>query len=288
MRTLYAAAMWLVVLLLCAGAAQWTGPDSQVKANPKVKALSMEKYGIAVSAESEQMDTSGKIEPSVMNEPQALKQGELLAIGDSLTEGVGDKSGGGYVEQVRLHLEEAQARPLTLLNLGKNGIRSDQLLDNLEKDETQFALRQAQCVLLSIGGNDLMHVVKANFLDLALAQFEEALTEYEQNLMSIMDQIRAENGQAPVYILGLFNPFQLWFADLPEMALILEAWNGAIQTVAGQYEDVFFVQIDHMFEEHGADMLGEDFFHPNAAGYDWIAKQVLRVMAQSENRGNAM
>ena len=43
-------------------------------------------------------------------------------------------------------------------NLAQNGLTSEELIDMLETDDVQQAVKNADMVCLSIGGNDLLHI----------------------------------------------------------------------------------------------------------------------------------
>lgn len=84
---------------------------------------------------------------------------QIVALGDSLTAGTGDNTGKGYVGRVREKLEKETGKPVFVLNnLAIPGYKSDQLLADLALKKTQDALAQADIILLTIGGNDILLV----------------------------------------------------------------------------------------------------------------------------------
>src|SRR5699024_2321593 len=78
------------------------------------------------------------------------------AIGDSLTQGVGDEEdNGGYVGI----LEDTINKDNDLVeidNFGKRGNRTDQLIDRMEEPEIKESLEEADIILITIGANDIM------------------------------------------------------------------------------------------------------------------------------------
>ena len=80
--------------------------------------------------------------PSVPVQPQVTalpgqtpekNQLRIVAIGDSLTKGVGDSTGEGYVKQVVDSLAADPDKQAELVNnLGISGLRADQLAENLK------------------------------------------------------------------------------------------------------------------------------------------------------------
>ncbi|GBF75381.1 hypothetical protein PA598K_03784 [Paenibacillus sp. 598K] len=97
------------------------------------------------------------IEPEQATEQAERQELRITALGDSLTRGVGDPNGRGYVNQVLDGLGEKLEVPVRLNNnLAVSGMRADELADKLESDSGyQYAIRQADLILLTIGGNDL-------------------------------------------------------------------------------------------------------------------------------------
>ena len=49
-------------------------------------------------------------------------------------------------------------------NLAKRGRRSDQLIEQLEEPEIQASVKKADLIYLTIGGNDIMKVVKEQLI----------------------------------------------------------------------------------------------------------------------------
>ena len=80
----------------------------------------------------------------------------VLALGDSLTRGTGDETGQGYVGIVTEQLkEELVPRGVTVYNLGINGQDSSQLLQQLGQKNIIRQVKEADIILMTIGGNDL-------------------------------------------------------------------------------------------------------------------------------------
>src|SRR5699024_12036284 len=111
--------------------------------------------------------------------------------GDSLKQGVSDsQKKGGYVGI----LERTINRENQLAHFekyGKRGDRTDQLIDRLDSTEIQASIREADIILITIGANDIMQVVKENITNLTYEQFTEARTKYESRLQSLFNKIKA-------------------------------------------------------------------------------------------------
>jgi len=111
----------------------------------------------------------------------------LVALGDSIALGIGDETGGGYVERLRAGLEAVRGREIRAVNLGVNGLRSDQLLKRLdEKPDILETVSEAGIITVSVGGNDLARIVKKHVLELEAGLFEEGRTRFAEHLSSII------------------------------------------------------------------------------------------------------
>ena len=57
----------------------------------------------------------------------------------------------------------------------KEGVRSDQLIQQLEDADIQAIVKEADVILMTIGGNDIMKVVKKNLFNLTEEPFYDEL-----------------------------------------------------------------------------------------------------------------
>ncbi|MCB5238856.1 MULTISPECIES: SGNH/GDSL hydrolase family protein [Bacillaceae] len=209
--------------------------------------------------------------------PQELS---IVSVGDSLTQGVGDSTGkGGYVPYLQNLLEETKGvNKADFINYGVRGNRSDQLLKRIKTEEVSESLKKADGVILTIGGNDIMKVVRKNFTNLQVDSFNEQLSDYERNLNEVLSIIRENNPNAVIILVGVYNPFIKMFSDIKEMNQIVADWNRTSEKVLAQYEHTYFVSIENIFENPTSDLLYEDYFHPNDQGYQLIAEAIYNKM----------
>lgn len=78
----------------------------------------------------------------------------LVALGDSLSRGIGDAEGKGYVGLLRVKLEEGNPE-VQLANLAVSGATSEDLLEQLKERGTLRSISRADLITFTIGGNDL-------------------------------------------------------------------------------------------------------------------------------------
>ncbi|MUV37479.1 uncharacterized protein JNUCC1_01285 [Lentibacillus sp. JNUCC-1] len=207
----------------------------------------------------------------------------VTAIGDSLTQGVGDQyDSGGYVGILERTVNTNSDTTVTFDNYGKRGNRSDQLLKRLEKEEIQDSIKDADVVLITIGANDVMQVVKQNITNLTFEPFTAERERYKERLESIFDKVTELNSDADIYLIGFYNPFQQYFQNVEELDEIINEWNRTSRTVANGRDKATFIPIDDLFSNTEEELFAEDHFHPNYSGYRLMAERVLEYTGQEE------
>lgn len=221
------------------------------------------------------------IKPNPTATDTVANQRLIVSVGDSLTEGIGDSTdNGGYLPYLEGELEgEPRIQAIQMMNYGIKGNRSDQLLQRLTNKKIRQDITEADSIVVTIGGNDIMKVFKQHFTDLDMNQFTMAKREYEANLRQILDKIRRYNPSAPIYLVGIYNPFSKAMADLYELELIVSDWNKSGEQIISEYEAAYFIEIEDIFKNAEEDVLyTEDYFHPNDRGYELIATRIYQNM----------
>lgn len=233
-----------------------------------------------------------------------------VAIGDSLTEGIGDSTNsGGFVPLVARDLEKKLGlNGVQVDNFGKNGDRSDQILKRIKKDEDiQKGIASADVITLTFGGNDLMKVVKGDIFSLTEKSFEKPLKSYQKGVKKLLDEIRTYNEQAPIYVIGIYNPFYLYFPEITEMQDIVNNWNTGTEEVVDEFSNAYFIPINDLLYKGSDGDVGivsegtissseaaqditndalyeEDHFHPNNLGYQIMASTVRDEMLKTKDK----
>lgn len=224
---------------------------------------------------------------------------ELVAIGDSLTQGVGDTTdSGGFVPLIAKKLQASYSlQTVETANYGVSGNRSDQILKRIKNDEEiRSSLESADVITLTVGGNDLMKVIKSElFHDLTVDSFEEPLKEYQEGLEELFNEIRVLNASAPIYLFGIYNPFYVYFSEIEEMQTIVSNWNDGTESVVEAQENSHFIPINDLLYsglngESGITSDSEtneliydyDHFHPNNLGYQMMANALYDRMNETQ------
>lgn len=226
-----------------------------------------------------------------------------VAIGDSLTEGVGDTTNqGGFVPLLADSLSSAYGYQVATSNYGVSGNTSQQILKRMtEKKAIQDDLKKANLMTLTVGGNDVMAVIRKNLTTLKVSSFTQPAKAYQKRLRQIIEVARSENPNLPIYILGIYNPFYLNFPEMTEMQEVIDNWNNQTEAVTAEYEGVYFVPINELLykgldgEEGIVESSGQqtqiindvlftgDHFHPNNTGYRIMSTAVMEKISETKS-----
>lgn len=221
-------------------------------------------------------------EPTRLQVPYGVFPDDLLflGLGDSLTVGIGDElQKDGYLGRMKdVFLESDSVEGVDLINTAKRGRRSDQLMTLLSSGDLDKEIQEASHIYLSIGGNDIMRVIKRDLFSLNLDAFEEEQIFFETRYFHILHYIRQLNPQAPITALGLYNPFSLITIESQEVETIVTNWNQSIEDTLVEFEGTCFVPVQDLFYTNTNLVYHTDFFHPNASGYESIAGRMTRTI----------
>ncbi|HEM5994281.1 TPA: SGNH/GDSL hydrolase family protein [Streptococcus suis] len=221
-----------------------------------------------------------------------------VALGDSLTEGVGDTTGqGGFVPLLAQSLTNDYGYEVDYKNFGVSGNTSNQILKRMKEDgELISYLKTADLLTLTVGGNDLRKAIIKNIANLKVSTFDKPAKDYGKRLDTIIMTARKNNPNLPIYVVGIYNPLYLNFPELTEMQTIVDNWNTMTEQITEKYQDVYFVPINDLLykglegeagiSQNGSQVTNnllyeEDSFHPNNTGYEIMKKAILERMNET-------
>lgn len=243
----------------------------------------------------------------VMTKPSTSDKKKVVtyvAIGDSLTKGVGDSTNqGGFVPLLAQSLTNETDLEFKAINYGVAGNTSSQILSRMrEKKEIRKDLKQAQLLTITVGGNDLRKAILEDTSNLDLDRFDKPSKTYVKNLKQIIELARKDNPDLPIYVVGIYNPLYLNFPDLTELQTLVDQWNQRTEETLSAYQGVYFVPINDLLykgidgqsgvteSELGKEtvtndaLYDEDSFHPNNTGYEIIKEAVLEKIHATEKK----
>lgn len=206
----------------------------------------------------------------------------ITALGDSLSQGVGDEDNmGGYVGRLTREIREwPGVYGAAIENTAKRGRRSDQLLSMFQQGELTGPVAEADYVVMTMGGNDIMRIVKRDLFSLNVEAFLEELDVYENRFENIFSSIRSINPNVPIIMIGIYNPFSLITDEINEFDEIIASYNGAMKEATEEDPQACFVPVDDLFIGNKNLVYHTDFFHPNSRGYDVMTERILERMEE--------
>ncbi len=198
-----------------------------------------------------------------------------VAIGDSLTRGVGAFFGPGFVFRYIKMTEQILRKKVLLHRFGKNGATTSQILDMIQHPLTERAIQYANIITITAGGNDLIDAEELYFKTDNEIVFEESLYRAKNNLSLMIDHIvKLKNydlNHVMINIVNLYNPTpfiyetQKWIQSYNYF--LLEKVTDHIQ-VADAYS---------AFYGRTKQLLSFDHIHPNKRGYQAIAQSLTNI-----------
>ncbi|MFC6165382.1 SGNH/GDSL hydrolase family protein [Lactiplantibacillus dongliensis] len=183
------------------------------------------------------------------------KRLKLVAVGDSLTEGIGDEKEGGYVGQIKQTLTSKQHLTVTTTNAGKSGDRSDQILARVNKSTTlQHQIAAADVLTVTVGGNDLLQTLEGSITSNNTAKnnstVAKAQTTYAAKLTKLFNRLRQLNPNASLFVFSIYNPIYVNFPNVTAITDYVQQWNEQTQTTLDHYQKAYFMSINTVMS-HG-------------------------------------
>ena len=199
---------------------------------------------------------------------------QIVSLGDSLTRGVGDKEGIGYVGRMKEDLQKDYKQKIALTNLAVSGAKMPDLLKQIESNGAQYSIKQADVIVLTIGGNDLFPGWES-LGKIDLETYRPDTETFQNEAKKIIEEIRKLNTDSPIFWLGLYNPFED-IEDLKGSSNIVVDWNASLEKLALNDKNVYITPTFDLFQNRGKDLLYSDHFHPNEVGYTYMAERLVQ------------
>lgn len=220
-----------------------------------------------------------------------------VALGDSIAYGYGleDRENDSYVGQVRHFLEERYDQVI-LSNFGENGMRSEELLDALTNPENEryasyrATVRYADYVTLSIGSNDLLHLIKVDFdmeetVRREEANFRKACQDFSVNFVQIIEELHAINPKAKIYANNIYNPAKR-IKSLESVYDVAEYYIVLLNRAFFASEKYKLADVKKTFDKQEKSMINVSIKgreidpHPSKEGHTLIAYTVIKEMTE--------
>src|SRR4051812_15772170 len=140
------------------------------------------------------------------------KKIDYVALGDSLAAGhtpYGVKVGRGFTDIISEELAKKNMLASFNKDFAMTGETSDGLLETLKRTEVQQALKEAELVTIISGANDFideMYNPADESINADLVKATALLNKVASNLTSAIQQVKALNSEADIYLFGYYFP----------------------------------------------------------------------------------
>lgn len=194
-----------------------------------------------------------------------------VILGDSVARGTGDESRRGIAG----NLDDALApRRAPTINLGIDGARTFVVKRLVARPSARDALRAADAVILSIGGNDLYGDSFARLLAGVWPGHQRARALAK--VAGVVAEVRRVNPAAQIYVLGLYNPYR-HSALAAFLDTQVNLWDAQLIERFAASRRVTVIRVCDLLDRD--DRISTlDHFHPGAGGYKAIAERIAAAL----------
>ena len=226
-----------------------------------------------------------------------------VALGDSIAYGYGlrNREQDSYVGRVRDYLE-TQYDSVFCSNLGTNGLESGELLERLTDESNKWYqkyranLRGANIVTISIGSNDLLHLLRLDgdmgkYLREGDAVFRQACEEFAETFPRIIQEILEIAPGAAIYVDNVYNPCRA-LSQFESMYDVADRYISLLNGTFDGQQKFVLVDIKKIFDNSEEKLLnvtlngGSVDPHPNTEGHRQIADAVIREIIRQNGGSN--
>ena len=206
----------------------------------------------------------------------AASKPDYLLLGDSIAYGQGivNSNAGCYGKIV------ADTNGYNYKNLAVDGFTSKALLLYLETSSVKSAVREAEIIQISIGGNDFLTsnlplLLFTGLMDMDF-MFNSRQKSFSANFTELIEKIKEINPKAKLLIQTLYNPCSNSLRRVYQKGV--NVINNTIKSYLANHPGSFtIVDVESAFAGH-SDYIAVDTIHPNSKGNLAIANKTLSVL----------
>lgn len=194
-----------------------------------------------------------------------------VALGDSLTVGIGAFILPGFVKAYQRLASKALQSDIDVFNFGRHGATTNDLLEKVKLPVVRLAIQHAQLFTISIGGNDLRRVAPKYFWNKDGQLIRRTILQAHQNIGKVLAEIKSlKEGETDylIRLLNLYNPYP----GVADAAYWITKFNQGL--LRFEEQQVKVVDIYRPFKGMEKTYISLDGLHPNGKGHSLIAKQL--------------
>ena len=197
-----------------------------------------------------------------------------LAIGDSLTEGVGASSPEScFVAQLSRHLSYSDQ--CHVRNWGISGMTTTELYLLLNTSFMRRLLPRVSHLTITTGGCDFIDVYREG---LSLRRLYKTINHVRRQADKILSLVRSCNQEAEICLLGFYVPLPAYEQGFTLASRVLDSMNRDYQKLCERHKISFINPFDTFL--HHTDFFSDEV-HPNQKGYDALARLFIDHFSDS-------
>lgn len=198
-----------------------------------------------------------------------------IALGDSLTVGIGSLFNPGFVKRFALMAEKSLNKKVIPFIFAKNGAKTGDILKYLQQPFVQFVIRNSSIITISAGGNDLRKAAMTYFRCGDDSVIEAAFKIREKNMTKILHIIKQlkckKKNPYIIRMVDIYNPYP----NIPLSDKWVRSFNKQLQSFEESNIGVTNIQLG--FYKREKQLLSIDRLHPNGKGYQLIAEELDKL-----------
>lgn len=221
-----------------------------------------------------------------------------VALGDSIAHGYGlsNPDEDSYAGRVTTYLREHYDYVFSA-NLGEDGLRSDELLEWLTDENNENyqkcsqTLKNADVVTISIGSNDLLHLINLGpgmVQEIQREQylFDEACDGFAVNFPQIIRAVKKISPKAKIYVGNIYNPCH-GLALFEGVEAVAEEYIDKINKVFQDSEDYEVIDVKDAFSNSDRKLINMAVNlervdpHPNIDGHSVIGGLIIKKLMEA-------
>jgi len=224
-------------------------------------------------------------------QPGVKDHKQLVALGDSISYGYNLGPNNDKPSQHSFPYFIGRMQHAEVQDLAVPGATSVDLLNSLQSQQVQAALRHSDIVTIDIGSNDLLSIASrdgfftnppSSLTVEEQAQFASAIQQFSKNFPAILQTVHTLAPSAHIVLYNLYDPFSMRQQTLHTLAeQMIGEENQIIGAVAGQ-ANLPVVNAYGLFNNHQEILVRTNDVHPTILGQDVLAIGGEAVLIKEE------
>lgn len=196
-----------------------------------------------------------------------------VAIGDSLTLGIGTVRKTNFVSMYTKSIEEDFKCRVKVHVFARNGAKTNRILNYFKQKKVRQAIKDADVITITAGGNDLKKIVKKYMRTKDESIIREAILLSMKNISKMISEIqtlKVGKSKYMIRVVSLYNPYSHFTFSHKWVRM----FNNKLKTYESDHLKV--AEIYEGFDQGGSSVLSFDKLHPNKEGYLIISEALLK------------